>query len=111
MFFLMRCFHHPNKDAARDQFRPLHREWVQNGGNGLAQVFVGSAIWDNDGKALGHFGILEAQSLTAAEAFAQGDPFNREGIVERIELERLADGFQAHRITEPMTKTKASMET
>ncbi|WP_321337303.1 YciI family protein [Breoghania sp.] len=103
MFFLMECTHHHDKDADRDQLRPEHRAWVASGGEGLARVLVGSAIWHEDGTARGHFGILEAARETDARAFAEGDPFATGGIVRDIRLLRLADGFQAHRI-DPMTK-------
>ena len=88
MFFLMRCLHHPGKDADRDAHRAAHRDWVGTGGGGLASALVGSALWDEAG----------------ARAFAEGDPFARAGIVREIDLTRLADGVQAHRITERMTQ-------
>ncbi|MEO3999597.1 YciI family protein [Mesorhizobium sp. CAU 1732] len=103
MFFLMRCLHHPGQDDARDRHRPAHRAWVQSGGDGLAVVLIGSALQDDAGASIGNFGILEAQSAIAARDFAEGDPFNREGIVASIEITPLPDTFQANRITEPMT--------
>lgn len=87
----------------RDTHRAEHRAWVQSGGEGRAIVLIGSALLGPDGSAIGNFGILEAESEADARAFAEGDPFNRAGIVETIELTALPDGFQAHRIAEPMT--------
>lgn len=103
MFFLMQCTHHPDMVAQRDALRADHREWVGSGGNGLARVLVGSATWAADETALGNFGILQAETEAKALAFAQGDPFARGGVVADIQLTRLAEGFQAHRI-DPMTK-------
>ncbi len=103
MFFLMECTHHGDTDLDRDRLRPAHREWVGSGGKGLARVLVGSAVWNEDGSARGHFGILEAAEERDARAFAEGDPFATGGIVRDIRLVRLADGFQAHRI-DPMTR-------
>ena len=103
MYFLMRCLHYPEMDAMRDTHRAEHRAWVQSGGKGRAAVLIGSALLDGDGKAIGNFGILEAEDEESARAFAEGDPFNRAGIVETVELTRLPDSFQAHRITDPMT--------
>jgi uncharacterized protein len=105
MFFLMRCLHRPQQDAARDFHRPAHRAWVQSGGEGLAAVLIGSALLDDAGASMGNFGILQADSLAKARAFAEGDPFNGAGIVETIELTPLPDTFQANRIAEPMTVT------
>ena len=103
MFFLMRCLHHPGQDAARDLHRPAHRAWVQSGGEGLASVLIGSALLDQSGASIGNFGILEAESLQDAKAFAEGDPFHQAGIVQSVELTPLPDTFQAARITDPMT--------
>ena len=103
MFFLMQCTHHPDMDEKRDALRPDHRGWVGSGGNGLARVLVGSATMTPAETALGNFGILEAETYANALAFAEGDPFAKGGVVSDIQLTRLADGFQAHRI-DPMTK-------
>ena len=103
MFFLMHCHHHPGKQAARDTARPAHRAWVQSGGNGLASVLIGSALWDEEGHAIGHWGVLEAESAARARAFAEGDPFVTGGIVADTTLTRLADTFQADRVVNRMT--------
>lgn len=103
MFFLMECMHHPDMDARRDDLRSEHRAWVTSGGAGLVRVLVGSATLNADETAQGHFGILQADDLAAAQAFAQGDPFAMGGVVSNNKFTRLADGFQAQRI-DPMTK-------
>ena len=103
MYFLMQCTHHPDMDNLRDKHRAKHREWVKSGGNGLAIVLIGSATIDNQATSTGNFGILETKNLVDAMAFAEGDPFNSAGIVSDISMTRLADGFQAHRIPEPMS--------
>lgn len=102
MFFLMECTHHTGREAVRDRLRPKHRAWVASGGEGLVRVLVGSATLNDDGTALGNFGLLEAANENDARAFAQGDPFALGGVVRDIRLLRLADTFQAHRI-DPMT--------
>lgn len=107
MFFLMNSRHRPGKGAERDQLRGTHRDWVRSGGEGLASVLVGSALWDEAGEAIGHWGILEAGSEAEARAFAEGDPFATGGVVAETKLTRLADTFQADRIAHRMTTTKA----
>lgn len=102
-FFLMRCLHHPGMDARRDALRPAHREWVGSGGGGKVSVLIGAALQDDEGSSIGNFGILEAASRADAQAFAEGDPFARDGIVADIELTPLPDTFQAHRIADPMS--------
>ena len=102
-FFLMRCLHKPDQDAARDTERPRHREWVASGGDGLVSVLIGSALCDDDGRSVGNFGILEAANLADARAFAEGDPFHRAGIVDIFELTPLPDTLQADHIERPMS--------
>lgn len=96
--------HYPGKDAERDRLRPTHRDWVRSGGNGLASVLIGSALWDDAGHAIGHWGVLEAAGEAQARAFAEGDPFFAEGVVADLTLTRLADTFQADRIAVRMTE-------
>lgn len=104
MYFLMLCRHHEGVDGLRDALRPRHRDWVATGGNGLARVLTGSALWDAAGAGIGNFGVLEAATEADARAFAQGDPFATGGVVREITLNRLADNFQAARI-DPLTRT------
>lgn len=104
MFFLMICHHHegPEIAALRDSLRPAHRDWVASGGDGLAVVLTGSALWDDAGAGIGNFGVLQAESEADACAFADGDPFAQGGVIREIVLQRLADTFRAERI-EPLT--------
>lgn len=102
MFFLMVCHHKPEAGPLRDTLRPAHRAWVASGGDGLAQVLTGSALWNAQGEGIGNFGVLAAADEASARAFAEGDPFARGGVVIGIELTRLADTFQAGRI-QPLT--------
>lgn len=104
MYFMMICHHKPGVASLRDELRPAHRAHVASGGDGLARVLVGSALREDSAETgIGNFGILEAESIEKARAFAERDPFNAQGVVETIEIIRLADNFQAHRI-DPMTK-------
>lgn len=104
MYFLMINTHNEGVSALRDELRPAHRAHVANGGGGLARVLIGSALREHDSEeGTGNFGILEADSLEKARAFAEGDPFNTGGVVKVIEIIRLPDTFQAHRI-DPMTR-------
>lgn len=99
----MTNIHHPAQDTARDRLRPAHRDWVRSGGDGLASVLIGSAMWSDDGQAMGHWGVLEAANEAEARAFAEGDPFATGGVVAETTITRLADTFQAARISERMS--------
>lgn len=104
MFFLMICHHHdgPEIAALRDRLRPAHRKWVVSGGDGLAVVLTGAALWDEAGAGIGNFGILQADTETQARAFAEADPFTKGGVVREITLTRMADSFRAERL-DPLT--------
>ena len=103
MYWLMVCRHRTNAGDLREQHREAHRQHVTTGGDGLARVLIGSALTEDDGETpAGNFGILEAPSREAAQAFAENDPYARAGLVESIEITALASRFQAHRI-DPMT--------
>ena len=102
-YWLMICRHRPDVAALREQTREAHRAHVASGGGGLARVLTGSALTQDDAQTpLGHFGVLEAASREAAQAFAEADPYARAGIVESIEIVALASRFQADRIA-PLT--------
>lgn len=102
MFWLMTCRHKPGCDAERERARPAHRAYVADGG-GIARVLIGSPLTADDAEqAIGNFGIIEAPSRAVAQAFAEGDPYARAGIVEEITIVALASRFQAERIR-PMT--------
>ena len=104
MYWLMICRHRANAAELREQNREAHRQHVASGGGGLARVLIGSALTEDDGETPnGNFGILEAPSREAAQAFAENDPYARAGLVESIEITALASRFQAHRI-DPMTR-------
>ena len=123
MYWLMICRHKPGMTELREQHRDAHRQHVATGGGGLARVLIGSALTEDDAETpLGNFGILEASTREAAQAFeelrasggpagsrppsqafAENDPFARAGLVESIEITALASRFQAHRI-DPMTQ-------
>jgi uncharacterized protein YciI len=107
MYWLMVCRHRPNMTELRNQHRDAHRQHVATGGGGLAKVLIGSALTDDDGEnSLGNFGILEAPSREAAQAFAEADPFAITGVVESIEITALASRFSAQCIA-AITQTNA----
>jgi len=109
-FFLMKCTHHENADAIREAARPQHRQWVDAGGNGLVCVLLGSAIAGKGSESEGRFGILEAPTEETAWQFSEGDAFNTSGAVANIEITRLVDKFQVHRVAEPFGLPHRSVE-
>ena len=95
MYWLMVCRHRPSAEILREQHRDAHRQHVATGGGGLARVLIGSALTADDGETpIGNFGVLEAPTRQAAQAFAESDPFARAGLVESIEIVALASAFR-----------------
>ena len=71
MYWLMICRHKPGMNTLREQHRDAHRQHVATGGGGVARVLIGSALTEDDGEIpIGNFGVLEAPSREAAQAFA-----------------------------------------
>jgi uncharacterized protein len=100
----MTCRHRRDAAVLREQHRDAHRQHVATGGGGLAKVLIGSALTDDDGETpIGNFGVLEAPSREAAQAFAENDPYALAGLIDSIEVTALATRFQAHRI-DPMSR-------
>jgi uncharacterized protein len=103
-YWLMVCRHRAGTEAVRAQHRDAHREHVLTGGGGVARVLTGSALTLEDGETpVGNFGVMEAPTREAVQAFAEADPFARAGIVESIEITPVAARFQAQRI-DPLTR-------
>jgi uncharacterized protein len=98
MYWLMTCRHRVGCEAERAAVRPEHRAYVARGGE-LVKVLIGAPLAADDGEAaIGNFGILDAPNRAAAQAFAEGDPYARAGIVEEIIITALASRFAAERI-------------
>jgi uncharacterized protein YciI len=102
MYWLMICRHRPLLQELRENNRAAHRSHVSRGGDGTVKVLVGSALTDADNNSVGNFGILEASTREAVLRFAENDPFALVGLVESIEIIKLAPTFPAQMIT-PMT--------
>jgi uncharacterized protein YciI len=83
MLFVVNAFDRPGAGELRAAQRPQHLEYLK-GRSG--QIRAGGAFLDPGGQPIGSMLIIEADDQAAAEAFAAGDPFNREGVFERVEV-------------------------
>ncbi len=98
MYWLMICRHRQNIEKLRDLYRAAHRKHVSSGADDVT-VLLGSALTlDDASTSLGNFGILEAPTREAAEAFAEADPFARAGVVDSIEIIALSARFSAQKV-------------
>ena len=73
-------------------------------------MLIGSALTEDDGEAPnGNFGILEAPSREAAQAFAESDPYALAGLVESIEGRMERAGGRAAIVTSPGSGTEVEL--
>jgi uncharacterized protein len=83
MLFVVSAFDRPGAGELRARIRPAHLEYL----NGTSEkIRAGGAFLDEGGQPVGSMLIIETADRTAAEAFVAGDPFQREGVFERVEL-------------------------
>jgi uncharacterized protein len=65
------------------QLRPAHLDYL----NGTAvRIKVAGPLLNENDQPIGSLLIVEADDRAAAEAFAAGDPYRREGVFERVEI-------------------------
>jgi uncharacterized protein YciI len=83
MLFAITAFDRPGALELRLQVRPAHLDYL----NGkTAQIQVAGPLLDDEDQPIGSLLIVEADDRAAAEAFAAGDPYRREGVFERVEI-------------------------
>jgi uncharacterized protein YciI len=83
VLFVITAFDRPGALELRLQVRPTHLDYL----NGkMAQIRVAGPLLDEDEQPIGSLLIIEADDRVAAEAFAAGDPYRREGVFERVEI-------------------------
>ncbi len=82
MYFLITCKDRSGVLDQRMALRPEHLAYWQ--GLGGAVKLGGPQL--SDDQPCGSFFLVDAADLAAARAIAEGDPFARDGIFERIEV-------------------------
>jgi uncharacterized protein YciI len=83
MLFVITAFDRPGTGALRTEKRPVHIDYLKDR---IGQIKAGGAFLDPSGQPMGSMLIIEADDQAAADAFAAGDPFNRDGVFERVEV-------------------------
>lgn len=84
MLFMIRCVDKPDHQHLRKQNREAHLAYLRDQGDALK---LAGPTTDDGGQPTGSLLILEAHDRGAAEAFAAGDPYNKAGLFERVEIE------------------------
>jgi uncharacterized protein YciI len=83
MLFAITAFDRPGALDLRLKVRPAHFDYLESR---ATQIRVGGPLLDQDDQPMGSLLIIEAADRAAAEAFAAGDPYGKEGVFEKVEI-------------------------
>ena len=81
MLSVITAFDRPGALERRMQVRPAHLEYLKSGAAGIK---VGGPLLNDNEEPIGSLLIIEADDRDAAEAFADADPYRRQGVFERV---------------------------
>jgi uncharacterized protein YciI len=83
MLFVITGFDRPGALELRLQVRPAHLDYLKSRS---ARIKVGGPLLDDQEQPVGSLLIIEADDRKAAEVLADGDPYRRQGVFERVEI-------------------------
>jgi uncharacterized protein YciI len=83
MLFAITAFDRPGALDLRMKVRPAHLEYLESR---ATQIRLAGPLLDQDDQPMGSLLIIEAADRAAAEAFAAGDPYGKEGVFEKVEI-------------------------
>lgn len=84
MHFVIYCLDKPDSADLRLKTREAHLAYVSQSG---AAVRAGGALFAEDGETMvGSMLILEAESLSDAEAWSANDPYRKAGLFEKVDV-------------------------
>jgi uncharacterized protein YciI len=81
--FALYCVDKPNSLELRMANREAHLAYV---GGFRDQLRLAGPMLDEGGDMAGSIILLEMDSLAQAQAFAAGDPYNKAGLFERVDV-------------------------
>lgn len=81
MLYAILCTDKPNHLETRKANRDAHLAYLAETGAVLAGPFL-----DEDGAMTGSMVVIEAETLAAAEAWAEADPFAKAGLFDRVDI-------------------------
>ena len=82
MLVMWLCFDKPNSVELRMKTRPAHLEWIEK--TNMKFVFAGPILTDDGQTLVGSVIIADHESLEAARALQKEDPYQKEGLFERV---------------------------
>lgn len=83
MLFVITALDKPGALEHRLAHRPAHLSYLEAAG---ARIQAAGALLNRNEQPMGSMVVLEADDREAAEAFAAGDPFSREGVFEQVSV-------------------------
>ena len=85
MLFAIYCYDKPDSLGIRQATRPVHLEYLSGAGD---RVKIAGPILSSgdDGSPIGSLIIVDAASETAAQLFAENDPYASAGLFDRVEI-------------------------
>lgn len=81
MLFVITALDKPGALERRLEQRPAHLAYLQAAGE---RIKAAGALLNQNQQPMGSMIVIEADDREAAEAFAAGDPFSREGVFEQV---------------------------
>ncbi len=82
MLFAVICFDKRGSIEVRRANRDAHLDYIRSSG----VVTQAGPLLDAEGLMCGSLLILDVPDTTAAEAWAEGDPYGRAGLFEQVEV-------------------------
>ncbi|CAG9167372.1 hypothetical protein LMG23992_00793 [Cupriavidus laharis] len=86
MSYVVRAYFRAGVGKSRLKIRPDHIRYVISA---LPGVVCAGALCGEDQLPRGLFLVLDCAEKTEADAFIANEPYNRAGLLERVEVERL----------------------
>lgn len=83
MLFVITAFDRPGALERRLQARPMQLDYLASK---AAQIRLAGPLLSESSQPVGSLRIIEADDRHAAEAFADGDPYRREAVFERVAI-------------------------
>lgn len=94
MHFVVYALDKPGLGEVRARNRPAHRERLRQHEHPLTVIIAGPML-DDEGTMIGSVLIVEAETRAAVEAFVAGDPYQLDGLYDRVDIRRFAWGIGA----------------
>lgn len=90
MLFVITAFDRPGGLERRLQVRAAHLDYLKGES---ARIKVGGPLLNENEQPIGSLLIIEADGRDAAEAFADADPYQRQGVFEQVEIRAWRPGL------------------